>query len=73
MEKWIGDCIGKMHIHGINQTEVANEIGIRRDYFNKILNGKLKPKNARKRIENAIDTLIMQKSEKQLNRTRKDS
>lgn len=58
MEKWIGDCIGKMHIHRISQEQLARELGIRRDYLCKILNGKEKPNGARERIVQAIDRLL---------------
>ena len=58
MDKWIANVIGKMHIHGIKQDELANQLGVRRDYLNKILNGKENPKNAQKRIETAVDELI---------------
>lgn len=58
MEQWRGKCFGKMHIHGISQSELAEEIGIRRDYLCKVLNGKENPKGARERIEEAIKKII---------------
>lgn len=57
MEEWIADVIGKMHIHKITQTMLAERIGIRRDYLNKILAGAIRPKGARSRIESALDEL----------------
>ena len=62
MEKWIATVVGKMHLHRITQTELANEIGIRRDYLNKILNGSGNPANAKERISKALDELIASKS-----------
>lgn len=62
MEKWIGKAVGKMHINGITQTHLANEIGVRRDYLNKILNGIEKPVGARKRILDGIDRIIERKA-----------
>lgn len=58
MENWIAACIGKMHVNGIKQGDVADEMGIRRDYLNKILNGKETPKGIEDRVSKAIDTLI---------------
>jgi transcriptional regulator with XRE-family HTH domain len=64
MEKWISGVVGKMHVHKVTQTELANKIGIRRDYLNKILGGIEKPSNARMRITAALDELIKQKEVK---------
>ena len=61
MEHWIGRCVGKMHIHGISQVELARAMGIRRDYLCKILNGKENPKGSRERIEEALEGLIKNK------------
>lgn len=61
MERWIGKCVGRMHIYGISQVDLAREMGIRRDYLCKILNGKENPKGARERIEKALEELIKNK------------
>lgn len=53
MENWIASAVGKMHINNIKQDELAAHLGIRRDYLNKILNGKCNPNGAKERIENA--------------------
>ena len=58
MENWIAEVVGKMHIHAIRQEELANQLGVRRDYLNKILNGKETPKGAKERIEAAIDSIL---------------
>ena len=57
MEGWIADVIGKMHIHKITQTMLAEQIGLRRDYVSKILNGQISPKGARERIEAGLSAL----------------
>ena len=61
MQNWIAICIGKMHINKITQEVLADKLGIRRDYLNKILNGKEHPKGAKKRITTALDELIKEK------------
>lgn len=58
MEKWIAMAVGMMHIHGITQSQLAEKMGVRREHVNKILNGALKPKGAKERIEGAIKELI---------------
>lgn len=58
MENWIAVAVGKMHVHKITQSELAEKIGIRRDYLNRILNGKIMPNNAEQRIMSAIDDIV---------------
>ena len=62
MDNWIAVAIGKMHINNIKQDDVASKMGIRRDYLNKILNGKNFPKDAETRIMSAIDEIIREKN-----------
>lgn len=61
MDKWIATMVGQMHINGITQSELAQELGIRRDYLNKILNGKKSPKNAKEKFEAALENLLNKK------------
>lgn len=58
MQKWIATAVGMMHIHGITQSQLAEKLGVRREYVNKILNGAENPKDAKERIEGAIKELI---------------
>ncbi len=58
MEHWIGEAVAKMHINKIKQDEVAEKMGIRRDYLNKILNGKESPKGIEQRVTDAIDAIL---------------
>ncbi len=62
METWIAEAVGKMHIFGISQSELAKKIGISREYLNKILNEKEKAKEASNKILTAIDEIIKSKS-----------
>ena len=62
MEKWISKAVGKMHVERITQTELAKELGIRRDYLNKILNGHEKPQGIRVRIEEALNRIVERKA-----------
>ena len=61
LENWIGEAVAKMHINHISQSDVANKLGIRRDYLNKIFNGKNNPKDAKERIMTAIDAIIAER------------
>lgn len=62
MEKWIANVVGKMHLNKVTQTELANKLGIRREYLNKILNGAETPANAKERIIKALNEIIESKS-----------
>ena len=57
-ETWTGRLIGKMHNNNITQGDVAKELGVSRGYVSMVLNGVRKPKDARKRMEDAVDHLI---------------
>lgn len=61
LENWIAEIVGKMHLYKITQSDLAEELGIRRDYLNKILNGKERPANAEKNITNALNKVIENK------------
>ena len=63
LENWIAAVVGKMHVHKIKQSELAEKLGVRRDYLNKILNGFEKPANAKERVTKALDELIASKKE----------
>ena len=63
LENWIAAVVGKMHIHKITQSELAEQLCVRRDYLNKILNGFEKPANAKQRITKALDELVASKKE----------
>lgn len=58
MEQWIAEAIGKMHIYGISQSNLAKQMGVRREYLNRVLNGKEHPANAEKRVLEAIEIII---------------
>ena len=61
LEKWIAEVVGLMHIHGISQTELAERLGVCRNYVNKLLNEKETPKGAEERIKKALGELIAEK------------
>lgn len=60
-KKWTGDLVGLMHNHKISKTELANELGVTREYVSMILNEHRDPAGARERFEGAVNRLIAQK------------
>lgn len=63
MENWIAAVVGKMHVNKITQNALAEKMGIRRDYLNKILNGIERPENAKERVVKALEELIESRKE----------
>ena len=57
-EKWTGDIVKKMHLNGINQSQISEEIGVSREIVCKTLSGKYQMKNAKERFSEAIDSII---------------
>lgn len=65
MENWIASVVGKMHVYKITQGELAEKLGVTREYVNKILGGTEKPNGAKERITVALNELIEEKNKKE--------
>lgn len=63
-EKWTGNLIGKMHNEGVTYQDIANEMGVTKSYISMIFHGSRKPKDIKKRMENAF-TSVLEKRKKQ--------
>lgn len=61
-EKWTGDLVGRMHNAGVTQEELAEELGITKAYVSMILNSKRTPPDAKKRLEDAFQSVLKHKS-----------
>lgn len=62
-EKWTGDLIGKMHNSKVTYDDLAAELGVTKTYISMILNGKRKPPDIRKRMEEAFSAVVQRKKE----------
>lgn len=58
--QWTGDVVGKMHLYGISQVQLANALGYTPEYVSAVLNGKRTPKDAENRFRTAVDHLAEQ-------------
>lgn len=58
MEQWIAEVIGKMHIHKITTTALAEHMGMTRSHVSRVLNGGIRPKGAAEKITAAVDEMI---------------
>ena len=61
MSKWIATAVGKMHINKITQTQVAQKMGVTREYVNMILSERRCPTGAKSRIMTAINEIIAER------------
>ena len=61
-EKWTGRLIGKMHNNGISYADVAKEVGVTKAYISMILNGARKPKDSKRRLEEAVDSIMCKRN-----------
>lgn len=57
-EKWTGNLIGKMHNEGVTYQDIANEMSVTKSYISMILNGSRKPKDIKKRMEDAFESVV---------------
>lgn len=64
VEKWTGRLIGKMHNERITYAELAEEMGVNKSYISMLLNGRRKPPNIQKRMEDAVDAIIARRASK---------
>ena len=63
MEQWTGELVGKMHNEKIRLEDVASELGVTKAYVSMLLNCKRKPKDAREKLEHAVEEIIRRKNE----------
>ena len=63
VEKWTGRLIGKMHNNDISITDLANELSVTKAYVSMILNGARKPRDAKNKLETAVDAIIARRKE----------
>lgn len=57
-EKWTGNLIGKMHNEGVTYQDIADEMSVTKSYISMILHGSRKPKDIKKRMEDAFASVI---------------
>ena len=58
LAQWTGDFVGRMHRHRVTITQLAQEMGVTREYLSMILNGHREPNGIEQRMNDALDNLI---------------
>lgn len=62
LAQWIGDLVGQMHNNKISKTQLAEHMGVRREYVSMILNGHREPAGAKDRFCSAVKEIIAEKN-----------
>ena len=57
-KEWTGEVVKQLHINGIAQKELAEEMGYTKEYMSMVLNSKREPSDVQTRIEEAISSII---------------
>lgn len=57
-ENWTGGIVAALHVHGIKQAELAEEMDLTIQYVSMVLNGKRTPEGMKERMEAAIGAII---------------
>ena len=56
-EAWTGEIVGLLHINGLTQADLAEEMGVTKEYISMLLNGKKSANGAEERMKAAIQKL----------------
>ena len=62
LAQWIGDLVGQMHNNKISKTQLAEHMGVSREYVSMVLNGHRDPAGAKDRFTAALNGIIEQKN-----------
>lgn len=62
-KKWTGNLVGLMHDHKISKLQLADELGVTREYVSMILNEHRSPEGAEERFTSAVESLIRKASQ----------
>ena len=57
-KKWTGNLVGLMHDNKISKTQLAEKLGVTREYVSMVLNGHREPAGAEDKFRAAVNELI---------------
>lgn len=59
--QWTGRVIGELHNNNLTAKELAKEVGWNDKYLSQVLNSENPPKDAERKLTDALNRLIMRK------------
>lgn len=63
IEKWCGDLVGKMFRNKVTRQDLADELGVTKQYVSMLLNGERTTEGAKERLENAYNVILERRKE----------
>lgn len=63
LAQWIGELVGQMHNNKISKSQLAEHMGVSREYVSMVLNGHRNPVEAEKRFRTAVSEIVAQKND----------
>lgn len=57
--KWTGEIVALLHVNEISQKELAQQLGLTRQYVSLVLSGTKDPSGMEARMRSAIGEIIM--------------
>lgn len=58
LAQWTADVVGQMHKWKITMKQLADHLGVSREYVSMVLNGHREPAGAEVKFRAAVDTLV---------------
>lgn len=58
LAQWTGDFVGRMHRYRVTITQLAQEMGVTREYLSMILNGHREPSGIERRLNDALNNIV---------------
>ena len=62
LAQWIGELVGRMHNHKISKSQLAEHMGVSREYVSMVLNGHREPAGAKERFRTAVAEIVAKKN-----------
>ena len=62
LAQWIGALVGRMHNNKISKTQLAEHLGVTREYVSMVLNGHRTPEGAEEKFTAALNQIIEHKN-----------
>lgn len=66
--EWTGEFVGRLHTHRVSQQELADALGVSRQYITMILNGWKTPTGAKGMLEEALLKVLEKRERKEDNK-----
>lgn len=63
LAQWIGEIVGQMHNNKVSKAQLAEHMGVSREYVSMILNGHRCPTGAEERLRSAVSELVEKNKE----------